>query len=91
MFPEKSPIANPIETATATATDVETLSDDGSDYGTGDTYLPLDESDLSRDNNYDTTYMEEDGNYEDFLGGNTYNYGDLNEQLTAPANMYNGR
>ena len=34
--------------------------------------------------------MEEDGNYEDFLGRITYNYGDLNEQLSAPVKMYNG-
>ena len=47
MFPEISQMANPIDTATATATDGESLSDDGSDYGTGDTCLPLDDSDLS--------------------------------------------
>ena len=35
--------------------------------------------------------MEQDGKYEDFLGRITYNYGDLNEQLSAPVNMYNGR
>ncbi len=35
--------------------------------------------------------MEKDGHYEDFLAGITYNYGDLDEQLTVPVNMYNGR
>ena len=35
--------------------------------------------------------MEEDGTYEDFLAAITYNYGELNEQLSAPVNMYNGR
>ena len=90
MFPKISPVANPVDTATTFTTDVESSSDDGSDYGTGDTYLPLDDSDLSRDNNYDSTYMEEDGNYEDFLGRITYNYGDLNERLSAPVNMCRG-
>ena len=32
MFPEISPMANPIDTATTTTTDLESLSDDGSDY-----------------------------------------------------------
>jgi len=91
MCPEISPEANPVDTATTFTTDVESSSDDGIDYVIGDTYLLMDESDLSRDNNYDSTYMEEDGNYEDFLGCITYNYGDLNEQLSAPVNMYNGR
>ena len=84
-------MANPNDISTSTSTDAESFSDDGSDYGTGNTYLPLDYSDHSRDNDYDPAYKEEDGNYEDFLGGITYNYGDLNEQLSAPVNMYNGR
>ena len=91
IFPEISPVANPNDIATSTSTDVESLSDDESDDGAVDTYLPLDNFDDSPDNNNDQAYMEEDGNYADFLRGISYNYADLNEELTAPVNMYNGR
>ena len=91
MFPEISPIADPINIANVSGTDVESASDDGSDYGTGNTYLPLDDSDHSHNNNYDPTYMEEDGTCDDFLTSITYNYGELTEQLSTPVNMYNGR
>jgi hypothetical protein len=31
--------------------------------------------------------MEDVGNYDNNLGGISFNYGDLNEQLTPPVNM----
>ena len=71
MFPEISPLEDRFSIPTEHGTDVDSESDDGSDYGAGDTYLPLEDSDQTPDNNYDPTYMEEDGTYDDFLASIT--------------------
>ena len=46
---------------------------------------------VDNDNNYNVEYMEEDGNYDDFLDGIEFNYNNLTTKLTPPNNMYNGR
>ena len=71
--------------------DVEASSDDRSGVCKGDTYLPLEDNASSVKEEYNTAFMEEEGKYNDFLGGLTYNYGEFNENLTPPVNIYNGQ
>ena len=39
---------------------------------------------------YNPEFMEEDGDYNALLGGISFNFQDLNEDLTPPLNLYNG-
>ncbi len=39
---------------------------------------------------YNPEFMEEDGDYNTLLGGISFDFWDLNEDLTPPLNLYNG-
>ena len=56
------------------------LSDDGSDVCPGDTYFPLEEGKDSIDNSYNIAFMEEDGDYDNFLSGMQFNYEELESE-----------
>ena len=90
MFPEISPIANPDAMMTLTTTEPHSSSDDGSEVSADDKYFILKDNEMAQ-NDFDPTYVEEDQNYDNFLSGISFNYGDLHEQLTPPVNMYNDR
>jgi hypothetical protein len=78
----------------ANPTEEESKSDDGSEYGEGDAYFPIEinknGNSASQEESYDPKFMEEDGNYESLLGGIKFDFKDLAEELTPPVNMYNG-
>ena len=67
----------------------ESNSDDGSELQEGDTYLPMEQDDITP-NLYNPEFMDEDGDYNTLLGGISFDFQDLNEDLTPPLNLYNG-
>jgi len=65
-------------------------SDDGIDVCPGGTYFPWEEGKDSIDNSYNIAFMEEDGDYDNFLSGMQFIYEELESELT-PHLIYNGR
>ena len=70
--------------------DVESNSDEGSDMDDIDEYLPrvynIEEENIP-DDGYDVDLMENDGTYET---SHVWMYEDLEEELPAPTNLYDG-
>ena len=69
MFPEISPHLENNMQSLQTSHNDNSSSDDGSDICAGDTYLPVEEGEQLPDETYSSEYMEEDGNYGEFLVG----------------------
>jgi len=56
-----------------------------------DNYFAINEVAENSEESYNAEFMEEDGNYDDFLNGLTFNFQEMEEELTPPVNMYDGR
>ena len=91
MMPSITATTNAIAEVTYNNLESGSFSDDGSNFEEGDTNFPLIEGNEVIDSTYNSSFMEEDGNYEDLLSGLSFEYSDLTSELAPPANMYNGR
>ena len=84
------PNINPNKLPNTVNTYSDSSSDEGSEVTVGDAVMEMDNVD-ENDNNYNVEYIEEDGNYEDFLAGIKFNCNDLATEVTPSNNMYIGR
>ena len=87
MMPSITATTNVIAEVTYNNLESGSFSDDGSNFEEGDTYFPLIEGNEVIDSTYNSSFMEEDGNYEDLLSGLSFEYSDLTSELAPPANM----
>lgn len=85
MMPSITATTNAIAEVTYNNLESGSFSDNGSSFEECDTYFPLIEGNEVIDSTYNSSFMEEDGNYEDLLSGLSFEYSDLTSELAPPA------